>query len=493
MMIVLMWWCTLLVSFVSGVGALELHQLSKFPRYTACHQERERSNIMPTFVVSNASQYSSIHRFFDSSPFSPSGRYIAMTRFHSANVKGTLPSGGTGSQFAAEIVVVDLMYDNINNREKIIDTTYAWGSQVGAHVQWGSNDNELFYNVVDDRGRIRGVRHNIIEKSKFLLDCPIYHVSASGKFAVSPNMSKIQYTQLGYGVDSERGSGSAKHQNVGAPEDDGLFLTDTLTGRCKLLVSLKELCSAAGLDTTSTPSYGFHAKWSGDDSHILFVVRTLNTLVEDTGLARLASMFREPKRVRTQHLFVMAADGGSVRHIISWASKVSTVFTKQNERPSADGVCFVPPDGKLLDGNHPNWIPGALRVSMNLKQHAHDKHWSVAVFDLETSVPRPSKVLVNDHNSSYCKNGVSRRFLPRIIGSGHPNHALQGACTIMDAYSKEKRLFSKVSDGKVLADGCVPIRLTNVITAEESWPLQVYPQGRINVGNTCLLSVGSGG
>jgi hypothetical protein len=43
----------------------------------------------------------------------------------------------------------------------------------------------------------------------------------------------------------------------------GIFITDTNTGKCKLLISLYDLASVGGL-VMNLPTYGFHTKWSYD-------------------------------------------------------------------------------------------------------------------------------------------------------------------------------------------------------------------------------------
>ncbi|MCA0185301.1 MAG: hypothetical protein LCH90_04750 [Proteobacteria bacterium] len=65
-----------------------------------------------------------IHRFFDSSPVSPSGRLIGLTEFP---FEDRLPEPGD----KAAVVVVDL----ISGDEVYRTETAAWDTQVGAQVQ----------------------------------------------------------------------------------------------------------------------------------------------------------------------------------------------------------------------------------------------------------------------------------------------------------------------------------------------------------------------
>src|SRR5690606_512565 len=160
----------------------------------------------------------------------------------------------------AEIVVVDLEAGS----EAVVATTAAWDTQLGAQVQWGGNDSELCYNDLDQSAwRPRGVIHDPVSGSVRTVDGPIYHVSADGSKAASPNLTRYRHTQLGYGVVTPEHAGTP---NVGAADDDGLYVTDLRTGDCELLVSFRQIAQDLRLDNhDSEPGgayYGAHAKWN---------------------------------------------------------------------------------------------------------------------------------------------------------------------------------------------------------------------------------------
>lgn len=75
------------------------------------------------------------HRFFDTSPISPSGRYLGLTRFLRED---KMPRPGD----PAEIVLVDLA----TGETRVIAETRGWDTQMGAQVQWGPTDKQLFFN-----------------------------------------------------------------------------------------------------------------------------------------------------------------------------------------------------------------------------------------------------------------------------------------------------------------------------------------------------------
>ena len=468
--------------------------MTSFPLYPDLCNFSKRA---PAWIVSNSSQ-NSIHRFFDSSPFSPSGIYIAMVEF--PTIVDTLHRQIT----AVKIMVVNLK----TGFRREVATTRAWASQVGAHVQWGATDSQLFYNILLSDGTIHGVKHDIFNQQRVTLDCAIYHVSSSGRFAISPNLHKIKYTQKGYGIDVDDMSNRSA-PNTNAPLNDGLFMVDTESGSCTLLASLADFAKSAALDTQATPTYGFHAKWSSDDQRILFVVRTLESSNDG-----FLGMFRPKKTIRVQHLFTLHVDGSNIRHVVSWSSKYPGDYVnRSNNKNTVDASsfmmskrCFVDRIGTFSDGNHPNWIPGTYKVSMNLDvptdelrnelKLSHKNLWPIAIFDLNASSLLGSDCkLTETHDSSggpfgnsdctgphmqrephtsghqQC-NGIHRFWLQAVGGSGHPHFSPIENGTkfvILDAYSKEIPLFPMTGgDGN-----CAPLRIADVTTGQESWLLQV--------------------
>merc|ERR1711991_387400 len=102
---------------------------------------------MPTYIITNHSVTSTI-RFFDSSPFSPDNRYLAITQIPAMYEQSAMQEGDKNGG-VAEVVVIDLVLGH----QQTVGYTSAWGSQVGAHVQWlakGSTDRaNIVYNDRD--------------------------------------------------------------------------------------------------------------------------------------------------------------------------------------------------------------------------------------------------------------------------------------------------------------------------------------------------------
>ena len=131
-----------------------------------------------------------IHRFFDTSPISPSGKYIALFRLPYED-KSPIP-GDEG-----QVVIVDLA----TKQEIAATTTRGWEMQLGANVQWGSTDNDLFYNDVDTvTWEAYAVRFNFRTKKKERINGTVFMVSSDGNKLASYNLRKSRFAQVGYGV-----------------------------------------------------------------------------------------------------------------------------------------------------------------------------------------------------------------------------------------------------------------------------------------------------
>ena len=188
---------------------------SLFPRYT------EYDPKVPTWCVTPDLDRC-IHRFHLSSPFSPSGRYLGLTR---------LPREDRPPEPVdiAEIVLVDLT----TGEQKVIAETIGWDTQLGAQVQWGASDKDLFFNDVDpDTWVPFGIRMDPVTGKTQKLNGTVYSISPDGKWAASASLRRIGATQAGYGVIVPN-----EHipVNKGLVDDDGVYVTNTQTGESQMV------------------------------------------------------------------------------------------------------------------------------------------------------------------------------------------------------------------------------------------------------------------
>lgn len=307
------------------------------------------------------------HRFFDTSPFSPSGRYLALTRLP---FEDRLPQPGD----VAEVVLVDLY----TGEERSVAESRGWDTQLGAQCQWGATDHDLFFNDQDVTSWTPfGVRLDPITGVVQRLDGPVYMVSPDGKQALSPCLLRTGATQAGYGV---LAPAAVVPLNQGAPEDDGVFITDTETGAHRLLVSLAQIVEETRpLDPavyTGGSFYGAHVKWNPQGTRIMLVLRWL----PDGGdTARMERM-----------VITMDADARNIR----------VAVPAQRWKPG---------------GHHPNWCPDGDTVLVNLNLYGDGLRFVTALYDGST---------LED-------------AAPGIMGSGHPTLHPDGRHIVTDAYPHE--------------------------------------------------------
>jgi hypothetical protein len=180
-------------------------------------------------------------------------------------------------------------------------------------------------------------------------------------------------------------------------------VTDTDTGRCELLVSLREVVETAepriDMDEYSGGDfYAFHVKWNPVGDRLQLVLRWL------------ASDGLTPRTMRAQ-LVTMRADGSEIRVAIP-----ASQWTK--------------------GGHHPNWCPDSEHVLMNLRLDRRTMRFVRARYD-----------------------GTGLRVLVKgIEGSGHPTLHPDGRHVLTDAYPREPVAYG---------DGTVPIRLIDIETRAE--------------------------
>jgi hypothetical protein len=336
-----------------------------FPRYV------EFDPAVPVWCVT-PSRGGAIHRFFDSSPISPSGRYLGLTRIPRED---RLPEPGD----LAEVLLVDL----VTGVGRTVEQTAGWDTQVGAHVQWGVDDRELFFNVMDTGSwLVHGVKLNPATGERQDLDGPVYSVSPDGTRAASACLRRIGWVQPGYGVTMPA---DQRPRNRGAVADDGIYVTDTNSGRCSLVISFAELLSACQPQLRTVPEgdvYGFHVRWNRDGGRLQVVLCWVNA------------------EARTERgLITMRADGSDVRVAVDpglWGRGV----------------------------NHPSWCPDGSHVLMNLRSRQEGLRFGQVKYD-----------------------GSDLRVLhDQIAGSGHPSMHADGHHILTDSYPDQLQHFG---DGSV--------------------------------------------
>lgn len=353
-----------------------------------------------------------IHRFFDTTPFSPSGRYLGLTRLLSED---RLPSPGD----LAEIILVDLR----SGKERVVAVTRGWDTQLGAQVQWGATDRQLFFNDIDTTmWKPFGVELDPASGARKHLDGPIYMISPDGNWAASPCLLRTGATQPGYGIIVP-----SDHvpTNDGAPADDGIYVTRTASGACRLLVSLREIVETARPPLSPEEYrdgdfYAFHVKWNPQGDRLMLVLRWVP---------------RQKSRQQRSMVITMRADGSNIR-------------------------VAIPASEWDKGGHHPNWCPDGETVMMNLRIGGSAAPKAHARF--LSSVQRRTQRALGIRRSGM--RLVRARYdgsdyqvmVQKVVGSGHPSMHPNGRHVITDAYPNEAVAYG---------DGTSPIRLIDLDTA----------------------------
>eukprot|EP01036_Dinobryon_divergens_P022025 gene22025-30257_t len=370
---------------------------------------------------------------------SPSNRFVAYTEFP-FSPNSIPPNAATVGRIR--------IFDTISKNNIAVEDSPIWGSQVGSHVQWGQSDKILYYNSISNPSRnysfskpkISGIAFNIVSGERQILDCPIYHISPDGRWGICPNLSTIHRTQRGYGIDSEPIRKSLKLDEgivSSSKADDGIYLTDLKSGKCRLLVTLQAFIEAAGLSIDS-PTFGFHTKWSSDSSRILCVIRTMETAATNLNSWTLSGIWNGLTKTRSQS------------------------FSFRRNKNSAVRVINLP------DGNHPNWVANTHYI--NTSEHHPDDQF----------LPRLISQVMGDHGKMFKERNCELTLIEVFpIGTGHPHFHSGGRYLFLDAYAKERDVViahaatpHHGSPAPLLLADKIPLKIVDILLQREVWLMQ---------------------
>lgn len=328
---------------------------------------RDGQTRLPTRIVTPPDGHY-MTTFFDVDPISPSGRFLAVTQ---VPFIWRIPY----KDDVARISVIDL-----EERTAVaVYETRGWGAQLGANVQWGSDDDTLYCNDVVN-GIATGVRIEWRTGRIEPLDGPIYGVSPDKSYSLSGRLEYLNAGIPGYGV--PEGLFVRKRQAVAESEDDGIWRTDLQSGKSDLFLSVKEIVSAIPEQE--------HLKGA---TYYIF-----NVKINRQGTKGFAVIFtrRTPKRA-------------------GWPPQLVTFDLDGNN------IQLAMPDRLWRrGGHHPSWLPDGDHILMNLRmdrEHLEFVRFRTDGSELEVVAPGNR-------------------------GSGHPSINPSGNHLITDAYTSEAFLDS---------------------------------------------------
>ena len=332
----------------------------RFPRCT------EFETMVPTVRIASGRI---IHRFFDTSPISPSGRYAGLFRL--PNEVRTPQPGESG-----EVVVVDLH----TGRERVVAESRGWEVQMGANVQWGRTDADLFFNDVDAATWTPfAVQLDPATGKRRRIDGTVFTVSPDGSKLTSYNLIASRRIQVGYGVVLPE---EKTRRNIGPVADDGLFVTDLASGRTRMLASIRDIYEQA-VPKLEIPNaercefYCFQIRWNPQDTRVMAFLRWHDPAAPKGGPRLLT-------------LVTMRGDGSDIR-------------------------LAVTPQQYARGGHHPMWAPDGEHLTINLNIRDGTK-----ALDLV----------------SVRYDGANLRSI-HPVGSGHPSMHPTLPFVVTDAYTHE--------------------------------------------------------
>lgn len=205
-----------------------------------------------------------VHTYFDVTPFSPSQKYMAVSKLP---FQDRMPVLGD----IAEVCIIDLENQTI----KSIYKTKSWGFQTGTNVQWGADDSHVYCNDVIDNTAV-AVRIDVETEETKAFSGPMYSVSPDESCIVGFPLELFDITQHGYGCPPKK-LGEYKTLSPGASKVEGIWRTDLKTNQKKLIVSLFD-AAAVLPEKPPTDNYTFyfwHSKFNKQGTRVYQVLRCI--------------------------------------------------------------------------------------------------------------------------------------------------------------------------------------------------------------------------
>lgn len=304
-------------------GSLTLANPLTPPRPIRFTPYRPKHTLGPVLQVTPEDGGSFANTYYDVTPWSPSGRYLALTRFPFQDRIARLGD-------IAEVVIVDL-------HERTLRTVYrtrCWGFQMGAILNWGVNDTLLYTNDILNDGPSVGIRIDLATGETSAFAGPKYDLDPSDERAIGPDLEHLNLTQYAYGpppTDPEQIPRPDPTKKAVA----GVWESWPTQSKRRLLVSLQ-----TAENTVQDPEFYrggastfFHVKFSPNRRRLMLVHRCV---FDPEIVAKKPS-----KAGRNPSLLTSTADGKNLREAVSrqhWAQ----------------------------GGHHPNWHPDSNQLVMNL-------------------------------------------------------------------------------------------------------------------------------
>jgi len=293
------------------------------------------------------------HHFFgyyDKSPWDLEGRWMLALE---VGFMDRPPKPGD----AATIGLVDLKEDCAFCP---IAQTYAWNWQQGAMLQWvpGTSRQLIIYNSCQE-GSFVSVIRDIDGGEERTLPLPVYTISHDGRWALTPNFSRLAVTRPGYGylgvLDPWR--------EEKAPKEDGIYLMDLRTGEYTLIISLAQMAAfRPRVDMEGCVHWFNHLLFSPDDRRFIFLHRW-RFIIDKPFKTRLftSSPSGDDIYLMADDDMVSHFDWCDPTHVLAWARKKGIgdhyfLFTDRSDEFEVIGENILGRDGDCSYSPDRHWI-----------------------------------------------------------------------------------------------------------------------------------------
>jgi hypothetical protein len=363
--------------------------------------------------------------------------------------------------------------------ERVVAETQAWEPQMGANVNWGGSDHMLFFNDVDvSTWKPFAWRIDPLTGARLRMEGTVYHASPDGRWLISANMATMRITQPGYGVMIPK---EHIRRNIGPATDDGFYLTDTQTGKSRLLLSIREIIEHAQPpvvvdDPSHQEIYGFHSKFNHQSNRLMMSLRWFPARARSwwdfyraafkthphavppvSKIGRFLYLLegRNPSRPFIRELCKRLSDFDHLRRRwlfatgrLDWNAFALAYREVRYAWVTSrlDGTslhCAIGPEQWEKGGHHATWFPDGERISMNL------------------DIDRERCVRFVEGRA----DGSALRIMDRTaVGSGHPTVHPDGRHILTDTYDWDSMAFG---------DGTVPLRWLDLAGGKEQTVVRI--------------------
>lgn len=266
----------------------------------------------------------------------------------------------------------------------------AWSWQQGARLRWSCADsNKIYFNNYD--GDYCCELWDIREKKLIRkYSRAFYDISSDESYGLSVNFSRLQRLRPGYGYANK----DDKTKDVSFPDDDGVFYVDLITGKNKLLITLKELAEQNGLISKNVQGYVNHISISPDSrKFIFFFLWTENDYMPWENCLYLYDM--------DKNKYMLLEDDVIVSHYC-WVTNEKIMIT------SIDGDYYMID----INGNHVNRISNKYLVHDGHPTYIKGKYILTDTYALEGALQH---VFITDESGSFIKEVADIYSDPRMF------------------------------------------------------------------------------